>query len=136
MKNLGILFLLLLAMTTVSCGKKNESGSSNSTFSSDPYKVSTVEGFVNPNGYPIFQTGTGSNARYYAPTQQSVQVVGSAIQLAASQRIPLNSLGMLRATVSGSLAGMLQPQQQPINQQGLSPQNPIPLTVVSMVIIP
>ncbi len=132
MKNLRFVVLAILTVFAVSCGNKNDSGGSSNTFSQDPYKVSNIEtAYVNPNTY-IIQIGS----KYYAPTQQSGQVMAAAIQLASTHQIPLNAQGMLKASLSGSMALGMMPQQNPqyAQQQGLSPQSPILITLTSMVI--
>lgn len=108
--------ILFLTITTLSllmaCGKKEDSNTSGQRFSTDPYKVSTVEGYVNPQ-QPIFET----SGQTYQISQQSYQVMNQAFQLAQQQGIRpqlINGTYKYRARVTGSLGmtGMNYPYQQ------------------------
>lgn len=51
MKNLSFLIVVVaLSLGMVACGNKDKGGSSSKSFSSDPYKASTVRGYVVPQG--------------------------------------------------------------------------------------
>jgi hypothetical protein len=113
MKNLGFLFLVTaLALGVVACGNKDKSSGSASSFSSDPYKVSTIDTLVNVDNYAI-QVGNTT----FQPSQQSMQVLVQAIILASQQNIPLNSSRQLKTRITGSLVTQNQQYQQQYPQQ-------------------
>ena len=129
MKNFTFLFLVVaLALGVVACGNKNKSSGSNTTFSSDPYQVSTVDGLVNVDNYSIMAGNTT-----YQPSQQSIQVLVNAMRLASQQGIPLNNARQLKAKITGSQQAQQQggyTQQSP--QQGVG----ITLNITQAVIYP
>ena len=101
MKNFSFLFLfVVLALGVVACGNKNSSSgsNSNSSISFDPYKASTVDGLLNVDNYSIIVGNVT-----YQPSQQSIQVLNSAMTLASQQGIPLiNNTRQLKARITGS----------------------------------
>jgi hypothetical protein len=109
MKN--VLFLTITALFLfVACGKDEESGKSNSRFSTDPYKVSTVEGYVSRQ-QPIFEVSNQT----YTLSQASYQIMTQAFQLADQQGIQpqvINGQQKYRARITGSLGTMNYPMQQ------------------------
>ena len=117
MKNFIFLFLVVaLALGVVACGNKNTSSGASTTFSSDPYQVSTVDGLVNVDNYSIIAGNTT-----YQPSQQSIQVLVNALRLASQQGIPLiKDTRQLKAKITGSQQAQQQggyTQQYP--QQGV-----------------
>ena len=96
-----VLSFMILMILTSSCGKNNSDNSSNRGFSTDPYRVSTFDGFVHAQSGMIEVSG-GT----YIVTQQSFQVMSMAFQQAQSQGIqPINVNGVFkfRARITGSL---------------------------------
>jgi hypothetical protein len=116
MKNFIFLFLVVaLALGVVACGNKNTSSGASTSFSSDPYQVSTVDGLVNVDNYSIIVGNTT-----YQSSQQSIQVLVNAVRLASQQGIPLNNARQLKAKITGSQQAQQQvgyTQQYP--QQGV-----------------
>ena len=116
MKNFSFLFLVVvLALGVVACGNKNSSSGSSSSFSSDPYKVSTVNGYLDIN-QPVVQVGNIT----YQVSQNSYGVMNQAFSLARQQGIQptmVNGSQKFKARITGSLAG--QTQQYPQQQQGM-----------------
>ena len=116
MKNFIFLFLVVaLALGVVACGNKNTSSGASTSFSSDPYQVSTVDGLVNIDNYSIMVGNTT-----YQSSQQSIQVLVNAVRLASQQGIPLNNARQLKAKITGSQQAQQQggyTQQYP--QQGV-----------------
>jgi hypothetical protein len=113
MKNLGFLFLVTaLALGVVACGNKDKSSGSATSFSSDPYKVSTVVGYLDVS-QPIVVVGNVT----YQLSQNSYAVVNQALNLAHQQGIQpvmINGVQKLKANITGSLVTQNQqyPQQQ------------------------
>jgi predicted methyltransferase len=117
MKNLSFLVLTVaLAIGVVSCGGKDSGGSSNTGFSTDPYKVSTVKGYINVQ-QPIVKVENTT----YQLSSQSQNIVLQAINLAHSQGIPtvmIDGVQMLKANITGSLGQQGEFQQGGYPQQG------------------
>jgi hypothetical protein len=93
-------FMILMALTS-SCGKNNSENSSNRGPSTDPYRVSTFDGFVHAHSGMVEVSG-GT----YIVSQQSFQVMSMALQQAMAQGIqPINVNGVFkfRARITGSL---------------------------------
>jgi hypothetical protein len=135
MKN--ILFLTITALFLfVACGKDEESGKSNQRFSSDPYKVSTVEGYVSRQ-QPIFEVSNQT----YTLSQSSYQIMTQAFQQADRDGIQpqiINGAQKYRARITGSLGTMNYPVQQNNYQypnQQFNQNNINTLNVQSAVII-
>ncbi len=109
MKN--VLFLTLTTLFFfVACGKDEKSGNKSTRFSTDPYKVSTVEGYVSRQ-QPIFEVSNQS----YTLSQSSYQVMDQAFQLADQQQIKpqiINGQQKYRARITGSLGTLNYPMQQ------------------------
>lgn len=92
---------MILMILTSSCGKNNSENSSNRGLSTDPYRVSTFDGFVHAQSGMVEVSG-GT----YIVTQQSFQVMSMAFQQAMAQGIqPINVNGVFkfRARITGSL---------------------------------
>ncbi len=120
MKNLSFIALLTLSLVAVSCGNKNDSGGSSKHVSSDPLKVGSYSGTINPNTYMI----TIGNESFY-PAQQNIQLISLALQTSYNQGIQMNSAGLLKAEIHGSRLVNQQYQggyQQPYGQQGMGNQ--------------
>lgn len=115
MKNLSFLVLtVVLAIGVVSCGGKKDSGSSNSGFSTDPYKVSTVKGYLHTQ-QPIAKVGNQT----YTISQQSYNIMSQAFQQAQQQNIQptmVDGVQMFKANITGSVG------QQQTQQGGSYPQ--------------
>ena len=114
MKKLNFgLVLLAMSLMMVSCGGKNDSGGSSSSFSSDPYTVKTVTGAINVDNYVV----TVGSAQYQL-TQQGVQIADQAMYRASQQYIQLNGARQLKARITGSvqpqynMGGNFLPNQQ------------------------
>jgi hypothetical protein len=109
MKN--VLFLTLTTLFLfVACGKDEKSGASSNRFSTDPYKVSTVEGYVSRQ-QPIFEVSNQA----YTLSQSSYQIMNQAFQLADQQGIQpqiINGTQKYRARITGSLGTLNYPMQQ------------------------
>ena len=106
MKNLSFLVLTVaLAIGVVSCGGKDNKSGDSGSFSTDPYKVTTVKGLVNVDNYQI---RVGSQT--YQPDSQSMQIVANAVIEASRLQIPLNSARQLKINVTGSLSQAGYPQ--------------------------
>ena len=118
MKNFSFLFLVVvLALGVVACGNKNSSSGSSSSFSSDPYKVSTVNGYLDVN-QPVVQVGNIT----YQVSQNSYGIMNQAFSLAQQQGIQptlVNGSQKFKAKITGSLAGQTGYQQYPQQQQGM-----------------
>ena len=112
MKNLGFLFLVaVLSLGVVSCGNKDKGSSSTNRFSSDPYRASTVEGYLDAS-QPFAYVGNDT----YTISQNSFQAIGQAFQQAQQQGIqPVN--GRFKARITGSVQATNQQQQYPQNPQ-------------------
>jgi hypothetical protein len=108
---LNILTLLLL----VSCGDRNNTGNEAQGFSSDPYRVSTMNGLIDIN-QPIAEVG----GQTYQISQQSFPVVNMALHQGFQQGIqPVNN--KFKAKITGSVMnnqmnGMQQQQVLNITQ--------------------
>jgi len=116
MKNISFLVLTVaLAIGVVSCGgKDNSSGGSSSGFSTDPYKVSTVKGYLHTK-QPIAKVGNQT----YQISQQSYNIMSQAFQQAQQQNIQpvmIDGVQMFRANITGSVGG--NQQYQSGSQQG------------------
>ncbi len=118
MKNFSFLFLVVaLALGVVACGNKNSSSGSSSSFSSDPYKVSTVNGYLDVN-QPVVQVGNIT----YQVSQNSYSIMNQAFSLAQQQGIQptmVNGSQKFKAKITGSLATQTGYQQYPQQQQGM-----------------
>jgi hypothetical protein len=118
MKNFSFLFLVVvLALGVVACGNKNSSSGPSSSFSSDPYKVSTVNGYLDIN-QPVVQVGNIT----YQVSQNSYSVMNQAFSLARQQGIQptmVNGSQKFKARITGSLASQTGYQQYPQQQQGM-----------------
>lgn len=118
MKNFSFLFLVVvLALGVVACGNKNSSSGPSASFSSDPYKVSTVNGYLDIN-QPVVQVGNIT----YQVSQNSYSVMNQAFSLARQQGIQptmVNGSQKFKARITGSLAGQTGYQQYPQQQQGM-----------------
>lgn len=129
MKNLSFLVLtVVLAIGVVSCGGKDSGESSNSGFSTDPYKVSTVKGYLHTQ-QPIAKVGSQT----YTVSQQSYNIMSQAFQLAQQQNIQptlVDGVQMFKANITGSLS---QPQTG-YQQTGYSQQIRSVLNVTQAVI--
>lgn len=144
---LKLIFMTLL-LGLIACGKNNES-TGNQTFSSDPYKVTTMEALIN------VQTGNVEvGGQTYSVTQNSFSVMSQAFQQAQLQGIvPLqvNGVYKYRARITGSLAsgysqygypqggtvqgGYVQVQIGNYNQGNMYPQTGLQQLNVSQAII-
>ena len=118
MKNLSFLVLtVVLAIGVISCGNKDSNSSgSTSTFATDGYTVSTVQGYLNVQ-QPIAVVGNQT----YTISQQSYNITSQAFQLAYQQNIQptmINGAQMFKANITGSLGS----QQTTGYQQGGYPQ--------------
>ena len=112
MKNFTFLFLVVaLALGVVACGNKNKSSGSSTSFSSDPYQVSTVDGYLDVN-QPVVQVGNIT----YQVSQNSYTVMNQAFRLAQQQGIQPTSQ-KYKAKITGSMAAQTGYQQYP--QQGV-----------------
>ena len=101
MAKIWVLGFMILMVLTSSCGKNNTESSSNRGLSTDPYRVSTFDGFVHAQSGMVEVSG-GT----YIVTQQSYQIMSMAFQQAMQQGIqPINVNGVLkfRARMTGSL---------------------------------
>ncbi len=101
MSKFWVLGFMILMILTSSCGKNNSENSSNRGLSTDPYRVSTFDGFVHAQSGMVEVSG-GT----YIVTQQSFQVMSMAFQQAMAQGIqPINVNGVFkfRARITGSL---------------------------------
>ena len=118
MKNFIFLFLVVaLALGVVACGNKNTSSGASTTFSSDPYQVSTVDGYLDMN-QPVVQVGNIT----YQVSQNSYTVMNQAFRLAQQQGIQptlVNGSQKYKAKITGSLASQAGYQQSPQQQQGV-----------------
>ena len=101
MKKLSFLFLLMMSMTMVACGNKNETGNEATGFTNNPYTVQEVSGLINVDNYAI-QIGAGNGLMIYQPSQQSMQILVDAITLASNQSIPLNGARQLKIRMTAS----------------------------------
>jgi hypothetical protein len=132
MKNLSFLVLTVaLAIGVVSCGGKDSGGSSSSGFSSDPYKVSTVKGYLNVQ-QPIAVVGNQT----YTISQQSYNIMSQAFQQAQQQNIQptmVNGAQMYKANITGSV-GQQGTYQQGGQQAGYPQQGGNVLNVTQAVI--
>ena len=97
-KIIYVLVLLAMSLMMVSCGGKNDSGGSSSSFSSDPYTVKTVTGAINVDNYIVTVGST-----QYRLTQQGVQIADEAMYRASQQYIQLNGARQLKARITGSV---------------------------------
>jgi hypothetical protein len=110
MKNLSFLLLVtVMAFGVASCGNKDKDSSS-STFSSDPYKVSTVSGYLD-TVQPIVIVGNTT----YQISQNSYQIMAQAFQRAQQAQPPIqpamvNGSYRYKAKITGSLASGYQQQ--------------------------
>jgi hypothetical protein len=115
MKNLSFLFLVTaLALVVVACGNKDKDSGLSNHFSSDPYKVSTVEGYLDTN-QPVAFIGNTT----YQISQNSFQIMSQAFQVAQQQGIQpvmVNGSQRFKAKITGSLQTGY--QQQGGYQQG------------------
>ena len=118
MKNFTFLFLVVaLALGVVACGNKNKSSGASTTFSSDPYQVSTVDGYLDMN-QPVVQVGNIT----YQVSQNSYTVMDQAFRLAQQQGIQptlVNGSQKYKAKITGSMAAQAGYQQNPQQQQGV-----------------
>ena len=118
MKNFIFLFLVVaLALGVVACGNKNTSSGASTTFSSDPYQVSTVDGYLDMN-QPVVQVGNIT----YQVSQNSYTVMNQAFRLAQQQGIQptlVNGSQKYKAKITGSMAAQTGYQQNPQQQQGV-----------------
>lgn len=108
MKNLSFLFLVtVLALGIVTaCGKKDDGGGSASRFSSDPYRVSTLEGYLDTM-QPYAYVGNVT----YTISQNSYPIMAQAFNQAQQQNIqPVN--GRFKARITGSVQATNQQYQQ------------------------
>lgn len=101
MKNISFFVFTVMTFFLVACGNDKKEGSSNNTFSTNPYQVSTVEGLINIQ-QPIIEVGSTS----YQVSQQSYQVINQAVHMAQQQGIQpvlVNGVQKYRAKITGSL---------------------------------
>lgn len=103
MKNLSFLVIVAaLALGVVACGNKDKnSGSSNQIFSSDPYKVSTVRGYVVPQGRLFIVGVTTYNISPQSDTE--MQRAFSLVQGVQPKLIPNNGQSGFLADLTGSV---------------------------------
>jgi hypothetical protein len=133
MKNLSFLFLVsALALGVVACGNKDKDGGSSNRFSSDPYKVTTVNGYLDTN-QPIALVGNTT----YSISQNSYQIMAQAFQVAQQQGIQpvmVNGSQKFKARITGSLQTGYQQQGGYQQQSGYQQQGSQTLNVTQAVI--
>ena len=112
MKNLSFLLLItVMAFGVASCGNKNkDKDSSSSTLSSDPYRVSTVNGYLDTL-QPIVTVGNTT----YQISQNSYQIMEQAFLRAQQTQPPIqptmvNGSYKYMARITGSLMSGYQQQ--------------------------
>ncbi len=131
MRTLNFFTIALLSLGLGACGGK-ENSTGTSTFSADPYKVTTVSGYV-PTQQPVFEAG----GKVYQLSQQSYQIMSSAFQVAQQQGIQPTLIGGVykyKARVTGSLAPSSNQPYMPQPGQAYSTSTSTTLNVTQAVI--
>jgi hypothetical protein len=117
MKHMTLFTLMILFISLAACGKKESGSNSSHSFSSDPYKTTTLEALVNAQSGNVEVSGVS-----YSVSQQSIPVMMQAFQEAQRQGIQptlVNGVYKFKIRITGYLAnGYQQGSIQPyaINQ--------------------
>lgn len=133
MRNLSfLLFITVLALGVVSCGNKDKDSSATTRLSSDPYRPSTVEGYLDV----VQPTALIANVTYQI-SQNSFPVMNQAWSTAQQQGVQpvmINGSQKFKARITGSIQTATQ-QTQPNQPNQQYPQQSGNILNVTQVVI-